>query len=144
MIETPHLLRARYALVSLYLTVYCKYSPLLTKDFCYSVTVPKIQLKYMLNRKLHVIWRENETTGYNYTAYICCSKVWSNLGSGCPSFCPKFFAMNSVGSGMGTGNRQSSLTVYAYLKYAVYLSGKKHGCDLMGKVAKFKPMLRSK
>ena len=117
------------------------------KQFSYSIIVPKFQLKYMLSGHLHVTWQENKTTGYNYTFNICCSKTWSHLYFGCPSFCPQFQAINSckqVSSGPDTQNRQCSLIVYGYFEYTLYLSGKQHECHLTGKAAEFKPMLRSK
>ncbi|CAB3994053.1 Hypothetical predicted protein, partial [Paramuricea clavata] len=107
--------------------------------------VPKPQLKYLLSGHLHVIWQENETIGYNYTAQLCCSKLWPFPYSGCPNTCPQFQAMTSctsAGSGSDSKSRQCSMMVYEYFEYTVYLSGKQHGCQLMGKMVKIRPRLR--
>ncbi len=117
-------------------------------QFFFSLIVPKLQLKYMLSGHLHVIWQENETIGYNYTAHICCSKLRSYSFLGCPNTCPQFKAIKSctttAGSGSDSKSRQCSMSVWEYFEYTVYLSSKQHGCQLMGKVVKIRPRLRSK
>ena len=123
-----------------------KNNPIINQ-FSFLFIVPTPQLKYLLSGHLHVIWQENETIGYNYTAHICCSKLWPFPYSGCPNTCPQFQAMTSctsAGSGSDSKSRQCSMMVYEYFEYTVYLSGKQHGCQLMGKMVKIRPRARSK
>ena len=100
----------------------------------------------MLSGDLHVIWHENYTTGFNYTAHICCSRIWPYRYAACANTCPKFQAMKSCKTDVtatGTRRRQCIMQVFEYFRYSVYISGKQH-CRLKGEIVPFIPRLKSK
>lgn len=106
--------------------------------------VPKPQLKYMLSGEVYVIWREDRSVGFNYTAHMCCTKLQSHQNFACPNTCPQFKALtncNPGGSGSSSKQRQCNMSVSQYFTYTVYLSGDHQRCQLKGKFAKIWPRL---
>ncbi|XP_028405323.1 uncharacterized protein LOC114527824 [Dendronephthya gigantea] len=128
-------------------TYHAKVSCLSSEENCTGLKVPKPELKYMLSRRLVVTWQENDTSGYNYTAYICYTKIRSHPNFGSRDTCPHFQAMTSCSYAGGSVDanirRQCDMKVFEYYEYTVHLSAEIRGCELIGENFKITPSLKN-
>lgn len=110
------------------------------------LAAPPVELRYMLNYNLHIIWLENATIGYNYTPQICCLISDPSLPNGCPKTCPYFIDVKSCVSHsavqIGT-YRRCIVRVSELFRYGIRLI-RRNVCNMTGQTVYIKPQLRSK
>jgi hypothetical protein len=96
----------------------------------------------MLSGQVYVIWQEEKTSGFKYTAYSCHTSLMSFLNIAYPNSCPQFQPI--VSCTVTRDVHQCSMEVSQYFKYTVYLSADHQGCQLRGGEVKIRPSLSSK